>query len=127
MSPRRTIPDRDRLIARIPADTANDRRRKVLDQVVHDTRHGSTVYVERSWRRNVDEIDDAVVCRILGLAWVPGGATSLALVVDPVDTGKRMIAIPVSQLVRIRWAYSETGSTDPTDYDLGLVIAGPPL
>lgn len=127
MSPRVIVPDRDRLIARIPAGHGDDdRRRRILDQVVGDTQHGSTVYVETSRSRSLDDVV-GVVGRILGLAYVPGGTTALALVVDPIDPAKRMLAIPVSQLVRIRWAYSPAGSVNPADYDLGLVIAGPPL
>lgn len=116
------LDDHDRLIGRIPADA----RQALLDDIVRATQHGSTVEVSWSYLRNLEQIQ-TVVCRILGLAWAPGGGSSLVLVVDPVDLTERMVAISVAQLVRIRWAYSAHGSTNPTDYDLGLVIAGPPL
>lgn len=114
--------NRDQLIGRIP-DRA---RQELLDDIVRETQHGSTVEVSWSYLRNLESLQ-TVVGRILGLAWAPGGGSSLVLVVDPVDPSERMTAISVAQLVRIRWAYSPAGSHSPADYDLGLIIAGPPL
>lgn len=120
MSPRDQVPDRERLIGRLP----DQARQELLDRIVAETQHGSTVEVTWSYLRNVDQLQ-SVVGRILGLAWAPGGGSSLVLVVDPVDPAERMTAISVAQLVRIRWAYAADPRT--LDYDLGLVIAGPPL
>lgn len=116
--------DADRLIGRLPVD----RRRIVLDAIAHATKHGSTVAVEHTQDRKLAEAT-TTIGRIIGVAYAPGGGADLVLVLDPVRPDRRMLALPAAHVCRVRWAHEPTGTRpgDPSAYDLGAVIAGPPL
>lgn len=113
----------DKLIARLP----EAERLKILDAIARATQHGSTVNVEYSHQRKLDEAT-SVVGRVLGVAYAPGGGSSIELVVQPVAPSKRLLAIPAAHVLRVRWAHDPSGmvGTDPTAYLLGEVLAGPP-
>lgn len=115
--------------ARIVASHKPDERRKLLDGVA--ARHDRAVLVEASpWRK----LDDAerIVGQIVGVAYHSGGGSSEVLVVQPLDTGKRLRAIPAAHVLRISNATPTPlpaqgdDPARPFAYRVGEVIAGPP-
>lgn len=111
----------DKLIGRLPTDE----RLQILDAITQATRHGSTVQVEHHYHRKLDGAN-SIVCTVVGVAYSHG---THVFVIRPVDPGLRLVALPVAHVLRIRWAHDPSGqvSDDPADYNLGEVLAGPPI
>lgn len=117
----RTDGDAGRLIGRLPVE----RRRAVLAAVVTATRHGSTVAVEYSYYRKLDEDATTVIATVVGYGH---GSAGESLVVRPIGGHDlSVLVIPVAHVLRVRWAHDETGQRrpDPAAYTLGAVLAGP--
>jgi hypothetical protein len=62
-----SVPVHDRLVCRLP----EDERRRCLDAI----RPGTTVLVEHSWSRKLDDAS-SLVGEVLGVAYSPGGGVS---------------------------------------------------